>query len=195
MSDETQLPDTKPTPAEIARANAAKSTGPKTPEGKARSSKNALRHGLTARRAVLPDESEPKYLALRRRYVDHFRPSNIVEVHLVGVMALTQWRINRLATVETSYLARELESRRDDIRRYVDNPDAEKSMAWTFDRVSGGTTLPLIHRFEASLHRTFNRAFKQLQDLRDKANNDKNKNIRKRSSQPLQLPSDLNADI
>ena len=38
------------------RKNAKKSTGPNTPEGKARSSKNALKHGLLARDAVLPGE-------------------------------------------------------------------------------------------------------------------------------------------
>ena len=38
------------------QANAKKSTGPNTPEGKARSSKNALKHGLLARDAVLPGE-------------------------------------------------------------------------------------------------------------------------------------------
>src|SRR4051812_33616331 len=42
--------------AAISRANARKSTGPKTPEGKARSSKNALKHGLRAEAFALPNE-------------------------------------------------------------------------------------------------------------------------------------------
>jgi len=40
--------------AEINRANAQHSIGPKTPEGKQRSSLNALRHGLTGQIIVLP---------------------------------------------------------------------------------------------------------------------------------------------
>ena len=38
------------------RKNARKSTGPKTPEGKARSSRNALKHGLLARHVIIDDD-------------------------------------------------------------------------------------------------------------------------------------------
>ena len=43
------------------RQNAKKSTGPRTPEGKARSSQNALKHGLLARDAVMADEDPAEY--------------------------------------------------------------------------------------------------------------------------------------
>src|SRR5437870_3866487 len=49
--------------AERNRQNAQKSTGPKTPEGKARSSKNATKHGLTASYAHLPDEPDDLFLS------------------------------------------------------------------------------------------------------------------------------------
>jgi hypothetical protein len=46
----------KPTRAEINRANARHSTGPRTATGKARSSQNSFKHGLYAKYLVLPDE-------------------------------------------------------------------------------------------------------------------------------------------
>ena len=42
------------------RANAQKSTGPKTPEGKAKSRRNGLKHGLTAEACMLADEDAQK---------------------------------------------------------------------------------------------------------------------------------------
>jgi hypothetical protein len=44
--------------AEINRRNASKSTGPRTPEGKARSRLNAVKHGCRARLPILPGERE-----------------------------------------------------------------------------------------------------------------------------------------
>ena len=45
------------------RNNAKKSTGPRTEQGKAASSQNALKHGLLARDAVLPGEDPADYEA------------------------------------------------------------------------------------------------------------------------------------
>lgn len=181
MSDEIQLPDApKPTRADIARANGAKSKGPITPRGKAISSRNATRHGLTSRQIVLPDESADSYLALHRAFVDQFHPQTIVELELVSTMAIARWRLRRLVSVETNYLAHEVHSRRQDIQRFVDNPNREKSIAWTFSRVSGGTALSLMTRYETAQHRIFERALKQFQSLREGSNT----SISNRTEQP-----------
>jgi hypothetical protein len=173
MSDETPTPETpKPTKAEIARANGAKSKGPVTPRGKAISSRNATRHGLRSKQVLLPEESAESWLAFHRTYVDQFQPQTKVELDLVSIMATARWRMRRLTAIETSYLTHELNTRRDIISRFVDNPDRDKSLAWTFNSVSGGTALPLLSRYETSLHRTFDRAFKQLQSLQERSKAD-----------------------
>jgi hypothetical protein len=54
--------------AEASRRNGAKSRGPKTLEGKARSAQNALKHGLRAQKYVVPpDENAAEFAASRRR--------------------------------------------------------------------------------------------------------------------------------
>jgi len=58
------------------RANAAHSCGPKTEEGKKRSSLNATRHGLTARAVVLPREDQNEYLAFSKKIIDDLDPGN-----------------------------------------------------------------------------------------------------------------------
>ena len=47
------------------RLNAKQSTGPSSSDGKARVASNPLKHGLTAKRIVLPSESAEEFEAFR----------------------------------------------------------------------------------------------------------------------------------
>ncbi len=89
---------------EINRENALHSTGPKTPEGKRKSSINALRHGLTGQIVVMPSEDLEAY----RRHIASFKndlsPKGSLEDHLVQSLADTAWRLNRVAALETNLL-------------------------------------------------------------------------------------------
>ena len=60
---------------EANRANARRSTGPRTPQGKASSSKNALSHGLAARLELMADEDPAEYDALREGLEADFQVS------------------------------------------------------------------------------------------------------------------------
>ncbi len=60
--------------AEASRRNGAKSQGPVTPEGKARSSQNATKHGLDSRIVVLANESQFEYDDLLSDYVHRYSP-------------------------------------------------------------------------------------------------------------------------
>jgi len=89
---------------EINRANAQLSTGPRTQEGKQRSSLNALRHGLTGQIVVMPTEDLQAYQRHVASFVDDLRPKGPMESHLVQSLADTAWRLNRVASLEANLL-------------------------------------------------------------------------------------------
>ncbi|MGA3024822.1 MAG: hypothetical protein ABSF98_08650, partial [Bryobacteraceae bacterium] len=69
------------------RRNALNSTGPRTPEGKARSSANSLKHGLSARFRVLTSESQDDFDDLLAELTRTFAPTNVYEHILVMEIA------------------------------------------------------------------------------------------------------------
>ena len=97
------------------RANGARSRGPKTAEGLARSRSATLTYGLTGRQIVLPGESEDEYRALRDAYLTGFRPRSTYEVDLVTVLAATRWRLDRLAAYEVDLYNTEMARQKPDI--------------------------------------------------------------------------------
>jgi hypothetical protein len=91
--------------AAVNRANAQHSTGPRTDAGKQRSSLNALRHGLTARTAVLPTEDPAAYQRHIQQFLDEHQPAAPTETQLVHELANTAWRLNRVPLLEAELLA------------------------------------------------------------------------------------------
>jgi hypothetical protein len=91
--------------ATINQLNAQKSTGPRTQAGKQRSSRNALRHGLTARTAVLDSEDPEAYQHHSRNFFDEYQPANQTETELVQELADTSWRLKRIPILEANLFA------------------------------------------------------------------------------------------
>ncbi len=87
------------------RANAQLSTGPKTSEGKAVSSLNAVKTGLTGRTVLLSSEDAALYEAHLARYRDEFQPVGVRETQLVQNLADTQWRLDRIPSLENGIFA------------------------------------------------------------------------------------------
>ena len=75
-------------PAQIAanRANAQKSTGPRSVEGKSASRFNALKHGIDAASIVIPGEDPAAYAALADDYLRDLRPQSPTEIFHVDTM-------------------------------------------------------------------------------------------------------------
>ncbi len=90
----------KKTRAEINRENAQKSTGPKTEEGKAKSSQNRFKHGVYSKQVVAPGEDPAELDELRAKLRDEHQPSNTTEEILVDELAQHYWRMRRIRCQE-----------------------------------------------------------------------------------------------
>ena len=90
------------TPAQITanRANAQKSTGPRSVEGKSASRFNALKHGIDAASIVIPGEDPADYDALADYYLHEYRPQSASESFHVATMLRADWQKRRLQSVE-----------------------------------------------------------------------------------------------
>jgi hypothetical protein len=91
---------------EANRANARRSTGPKTASGKARVAHNAITHGLLARDTLLPDEDPLELQALADTLRAEHNPQGAQEHLLVDMMIRAAWRLGRLGRVEAGMYAR-----------------------------------------------------------------------------------------
>src|SRR5271157_6452582 len=82
------------------QANAQLSTGAKTPDGKAKSSMNALKTGLTGHTVLLPGDDAELYEAKLLHHLEALNPVGEKETSLVQALADTEWRIARIPGLE-----------------------------------------------------------------------------------------------
>ena|SRR5579863_1048340 len=120
------------------RANATRSTGPRTESGKLRSSRNALRHGLTSRAAVLPSEDPAAYQLHCQQLHDEYQPQTPTETQFVQELADTAWRLNRIPQLEADLLvsADRLRARRDPLALSIDTTRALATLGLHGQRLS-----------------------------------------------------------
>jgi hypothetical protein len=86
------------------RANARKSTGPRTGRGQARASLNRLLHGLRASTPVLPGEDASELEDLTRHVTADVQPQGVVEEFMVERVAMGMWRLRRAERAELGAL-------------------------------------------------------------------------------------------
>ena len=93
---------------EANRRNAAKSTGPRTPEGKATARLNAMKHGLLSQNVLLPGEDGEALRELGEELRAELQPVGEMESLLVGRIIGAVWRLERVRRVEAGIFAYEL---------------------------------------------------------------------------------------
>src|SRR5581483_2138923 len=82
------------------RANAQLSTGPVTPEGKARVSQNARKHGLTAKNLVLSAGEREEFEEFRDELTAELAPQGVVETLTFNELLHAAWNLRRYRRVE-----------------------------------------------------------------------------------------------
>jgi hypothetical protein len=141
-----------------ARANGVRSRGPVTAEGKARSSRNATRHGLLAKCVVLSNESPVGFHQMHDQFIDRFGPADGVEDGLIEEMVAASWRLRRAWALETRIV--------DDALADQPSGDELGRAAAAFKALASRPELALIHRYETRLHAMYQRALYNLLLLR-----------------------------
>src|SRR5580704_3855838 len=149
--------------AAVNKANAQKSTGPRTEAGKQRSSLNALRHGLTGQTVVLPTEDHSAYERHSQSFLAEYRPKDATETQLVQSLIDTSWRMNRAAAVETNLFSLGIIEMEDRLR--ANHPEAEAALAMAMAFREQMRALANISINSQRLARQFERTLAQLRQI------------------------------
>ena len=150
---------------EANKANAKRSTGPKSQLGKARSRRNSWKHGLTAETLIIGGEEEARFKELRSELMQQHDPQSALEAELVERLVGILWRLRRVPFFEAAIL----DARQDNMRgsgynsKSEDEEGAEMSDAeWRIHvghalihDSSGGDALGKLARHEATLINAF----------------------------------------
>ena len=139
------------------RQNAAHSTGPKSPEGKQTSSRNATRHGLSGVFTVLPHEDAGDFNGLAARLRDEFRPGTENENFLVDQMIQARCRLLRIQRLEDLAYEQILTE-----PGGSSDPDARILVALC----SSGKALDKLQRYTAASERSYYKALRELKQSR-----------------------------
>jgi hypothetical protein len=162
--------------AEINRQNAKKSTGPKTPAGKAISRLNGLTNGSRTvvidighapGLALLSCEDSTEYQEMVAEYMRTLAPQNRVEVGIVQRIIDTQWRLLRNSRLQTL----EMEAALDEARK-TEDADLPPAVANEMNVVvanhvcADSKYLLRLQREEAALMRLIHSSHRELQSVR-----------------------------
>ena len=148
-----------------ARANGAKSRGPKTESGRKASSMNAVTHGLYSKSVVLQQESPAQHREMLDAYIQQFQPQGQAEFDLLEEMVAAKWRQRRLWAIESDLLEEEILKQKDEFNQ-VDQPYEEITpLSFAYRELALGTSFPFLNRNESRLERAYSRALKTLLEL------------------------------
>ena len=158
--------------AESNRKNALRSTGPKTPAGKAKVSRNAEKHGAYSEALTMLLEAPEEFQALKAGLVETLTPAGPMECRLVERLASLWWRMERAKAVANQSLWMNARSRlkgsllafMEDMDPFeeaaaTDRDECRLPGAWDEDRQER------LLRHELTMERSFFRTLHELERL------------------------------
>jgi hypothetical protein len=145
----------KPPQPDADRVRPNRSTGPRSAEGKARSSMNALKSGIYSKSLTIPGEDPKQLTTLTEEYFQRFRPTLPEQRDLVDILVRSTWTLRRLAVAEAQVFSHEM-----DRATHLDEDSPIGHAFCLSDR-----TLSRLQRMVNSTQRNFRDALRELQRL------------------------------
>jgi hypothetical protein len=157
-----------------ARLNALKSTGPRTPEGKAASARNAFKHGFAGANLTIDETEKEAFNDHLDTYFLRFKPQDQVEADSVRRIAEAQWKMDIINATEHAIMSLEggfqmclVDARLDPAQTTIHH-----YRAFALIEQSEGRAIDLCHRYYVSAAREYDRAMKTFYRLRQERLND-----------------------
>ena len=143
--------------------NALKSTGPKTPEGKAAVRHNARKHGLLSQEMLLPGEDETAFKELGESLREELQPVGELENLLVERIIAAHWRLRRISRAETGIFVREPYG---GVARGAQSKPDNAALGLAFIRdANGANAFSKLSRYETAIERSLYKALHELQRI------------------------------
>jgi len=155
---------TSPSQLEANQANAQKSTGPNSIEGKKKSSQNARRHGVTAQTTVMTEEDRVKHDEFCGQMMADLAPVGSIETFLASSVAEEAWRLNHARAQCNNIVAIGHFDGTGDIYS-TEHPEIHTAITAARVVRDHAKTLELLSLYEQRIHRSFQKHFEQLRQL------------------------------
>jgi hypothetical protein len=143
------------------RANAQKSTGPRTAAGKDRSRLNATRHNITGIPSLRSGPEKDAFDAYFERLIPGFHATNDVEFELAGRIVDVMFRLARISTLEVNIL------NAGESAAAAPLTDADRALAQANAFIRESRTFSNLSLYEQRLSRTLQKDLDTLQFLRN----------------------------
>jgi hypothetical protein len=154
--------------------NAKNSTGPKTLEGKKRSSRNAITHGLFCQEVSFLKEEFPLFKELRREFIRDLKPQSLLELSFVDSVIENQWKLRRMriseALAHEQELREQLEAEKKDFKQEMKTkhePDYAANAAAVGMMQREPDNLLKYSQLQQRLWNMIHRALKELRTCRE----------------------------